>query len=497
MPIVHGKDKIRRIIKERLEIKQQELMNTVSGKEGKFLFVTLEAMNYLFGDTLIGKQIGEWTSYKLDVYGTIVCLKGILDTLLSEGFVFIEAVSTTEFIEILRSLMEHFSIAKYSHLLRVQEKDGLKRVRVEENKIEDLRDKVFYEAMRRWVETAGSDPDWVNFYYTKYPKHRIETGKLIESEFKATYNLELEDLTKIDRYFQNICKNHLKAIREVSFPNTFPFLYIKKKKLLKDFVQFMNESEAKRWMKMLEYRAGGDLTKHPLVPLKLHGKKIYTLTHWIFVPSDSFWDAWVCDLLLESRESSAVGKWSEGYGKIFEKYLDKKLEKSNLRIMNTGKCRIRVTRYPEIPISFASRLGTYFEIDRILIKDKFCLLISCKAHDFLFDRKIQARDFFFPVEEMEKKVGQIINDMNKIYLKADCIATNSRILRDLGIEGKILIPIVLTSRTEPMGVEEVREYYGPFLQFPEVLTLTVQCFLEFLKNLPNSITHGKSRYFST
>lgn len=472
-------------------------MNTVSGKEGKFLFVTLEALNYLFGGTLIGEKIGEWASFKLDVYGTIVCLKEILDTILSEDFVFIEAVSTTEFIEILRFLIEHFSIAKYSHLLRVQERYGLKRVRVEEDKIEDLRDKAFYEAMRRWVETAGSGPDWVNFYYTNYPKHRIKTGKLIESEFKATYNLELEDLTKIDRYFQNICENHLKAIREVSFPKTFPFLHIKKKKLLKDFAQFMNESEAKRWMKMLEYRAGGDLVKHPLIPLKLHGKKIYTLMHWIFVPSDSFWGAWVCDLLLESRESSAVGKWSEGYGKIFEKYLDKKLEKSNLQIRNTGECRIRVTKYPEIPISFVSRLGTYFEIDRILIKDKFCFLISCKAHDFLYDRKIQARDFFFPVEEIEKKVGQNIDDMNKIYLKVECIATNSRILRDLGIEEKILIPIVLTSRTEPMGVEEIREYYRKFLQFPEVSTLTVQRFFEFLKNLPNSITYGKLRYFST
>lgn len=497
MSIVHGKHEIRRIIKERLERERQSLRNRVSGKEGNFLFVTLEAMNYLFGATLIGKKIGEWASYKMDVYKVIVCLKGILDVILSSGFQSIEAPSEVEFRDMLKSITEHFTIAKYSHLLEIQNTSGIESARVDEEGIEDLRDKEFYEAIKLWVNNAGSDPDWVNFYFTNYPQHRVETGKLIETEFRARYNLKLQNLTNIDAYFQRVCENHLKAIKDVSSSRGFPFLYIKKKRLFRDFARHMGEIKTKRWLKLLEYRVGEDIVKHPLIPLKLHGKKIYTLMHWVFVPSNAFWGAWVSDLLLENRSSKAFGKWSHGYGKIFEKYVDTKLKQSTLQIKNLRKHTISRSKYPEISQHLSSLRKASFEIDRIFLRDKFCFIASCKAHDFLYDRKIQMRDFFFPAEEIEKKVDRNLEDMHEINLEAECIASNPRILRDIGMEGKILIPIVLTSRLEPMGVEEVREYYRKFLRFPEVPLLTMQRFFRFLESLQNLIANKKLGYFLT
>jgi hypothetical protein len=496
MPIVYGKDEIRKIIKERLERDKQSLMKTVAGKEGKFLFVALEAMNYLFGSTLIGKKIGEWASYKLDVYNVIVSLKEILDVILTSGFHRIEAPSEIEFGNMLKSMIDHFTIAKYSHLLKVQDKYGIESAMIEEDRIEDLRDKEFYEAVKLWVNDAGSDPDWVNFYYTNYPEHRIETGKLIEDEFVARHSLGLHDLTNIDTYLQRVCENHLKAIEE-SKPKGYPFLYIKKKKLFRDFSQGMGGATTTRWLKLLEYRAGEDLVKYPLVPLKLYGKKIYTLMCWIFVPSNAFWGAWVSDLLLERRSSKAFGKWSSGYGRIFEEYIDEKLKQSTLKIKNLGKRTVNRAKYPEIFQHLSELRKTSFEIDRIFLKGNFCFISSCKAHDFLYDRKIQTRDFFFPSEEIEKKVDLNLQDMHEISMETECIASSQRILRDLGIEGTTLIPIVLTSRLEPMGVEEVREYYRRSLPFRDVPTLTIQRFFEFLQNLPNLIANKKLEYFQT
>jgi hypothetical protein len=495
MPVVYGREKIRRIIEERLEREKQNLGKTIAAKEGKFLFVTLETMNYLFGSSLIGKKIGEWSSYKLEVHKVIVCLKEILDVILTNGFRNIEAPSEIEFTNMLEYLRDHFAIAKHSHLLQVQQKYGEESAMVKEDRVEDLRDKEFYEAIRHWVDNAGSDPDWVNFYYSNYPEHRIETGNLIEKEFTQRYDLELRDLTNIDAYFQHVCENHLKTIKETQFPKGYPFLYIKKKKLFRDFSQHMSKATTNRWLKLLEYKIGEDLVKYPLIPLKLHGKKIYALVHWVFVPSNAFWGAWVSDLLLEMRGSRAYGKWSSGYGMIFEKYIDAKLGRSSFEIKNLGKRKIDATKYPEALRHFSDLRKTSFEIDRIFLKGDFCFVASCKAHDFLYDRKIQTRDFFFPTKEIEKKVDQNLKDMNEIYINTKFIASSQRILSDIRAHCTTLVPIVLTSRVEPMSVEEVRAYYRRSLQFHNVPTLTIQHFFKLLPNLSNLIAGKKLEFF--
>jgi len=109
--------------------------------------------------------------------------------------------------------------------------------------------------------------------------------------------------------------------------------------------------------------------------------------------------------------------------------------------------------------------------------------VSCKAQDFLYDRKIWRRDLYFPKTEVEDKVKQDIEAMSEISIEADCIASCKSLREKLELLGSSFKPIVVTSRVEPMGIPQIRDYYSKSVQFPDVPVLTVQEFVELLREV--------------
>lgn len=480
---MHDYEIIEKAIERLLDSEKIKLKAKMFDRKAKFLFVVLESLNYFFGGKLKTELIGDFTRINIEQYRVIVSLRAILDTILENGVSAVQWTSREEFPEILRILTDHLNLGVLMHQLYVQRTYPAYEAKIENGRVEDTKDKEFYEAVQHWVNVAGADPAWTNWYFNNYRKHRDETGKLLEREFPKVYGLKLSDLTDISNYLQKICEEHLKSIA-ITPPtsDSMPFLHIKRKKIRGIFESKMTKREATKWIKMLEYKKGRDPAKHPLIPVKLQGKKIYTLMTWVFTPSNSFWGAWVSDLLLARPELSARGKWAEGYGKVFQRYVDEKVTQSKLPVENIGSRKISIAEYPEIePWTKLLRRKQGFEIDRFFLSGNTLFIVFCKARDFLYDRKIWRRDVFFPNQEIEKKVEQNIEDMNEIYIEADCIASCKRIREKLTLPGKTFIPIVLTSRMEPMGVPEVRTYYSKKINFPNVPVLTIEKFIELLK----------------
>ena len=200
-------------------------------------------------------------------------------------------------------------------------------------------------------------------------------------------------------------------------------------------------------------------------------------------------------MLLEHLELSTRGKWAEGYGRVFRLYVEDKVRKANLPVKNHGGRKIEISKHPGIePWLNKLKKERRFQVDRFIQREDLLFVISCKARDFLYDRKIRRRDFFFSIRAVEARIRQDIEDMGEIFIETDCIASCDRVRKDLELDGSMFVPIVLTSRLEPMGVKEVRDYYSDKLKFPDVPMLMIEDFIEILRDPRKKIADGTLLY---
>lgn len=482
MPVVKGREKIQQTIEEMLADAKNKLMQRMASSEAKFLFVILESMSYYFGSTLISRMRGDYAYLDLDSFRAVQCLKALLDAVIETGFVRVQACESHEFTEILEALPQYFDIAYYSRLLKIQLNWGSDVALIEQGKITDLNGDEFYGAIRPWVNSASSDPDWMNWYFAHYPAHRNQAYQTLRSEFLKKGGLDLNDLTAISDHLENVCKGHVEKVGAAHHSTKrWPLLWIKMKRLRRIFAKHMDEARASRWLRELQYKPGQSIYKRPLIRLKKCGKDIVVIPFWVFYPSNWFWGSRITTVMDESRRSAAWGTWSRGYGLAFEKYLDDVLKHEVPNVINMGKRRFNVAEYPEIQACSGMQRKTEFEVDRVLAKDGVVFVVSCKARDFLFDNKLLLRDLFFPAEEIERRVDANIEHLNEVSYEAKCLESNSRISLSMGLRSTKVIPVVVTSHPEPLSVSGVRDYFLRIRNFPDVQMLTVSAFAKFLE----------------
>ena len=492
--IVRGKENIENIIKSQLNKEKESLREDIRGWEGKFLFMLLWVMNDFYGPA----------SFKgATFYQVILCLKGILDTVLEYKISKISAPADDEFETTFKSFfdisLKYFGIAPLHKKLEITQSENVKEIVIENGKIKDLEDPKLYEAVGKWIDISSSDPEWVDWYFTNHPADRQKAGKFLKNEFEEVYGLELRDLINIDEYLGRVSDQRIKSISTVTIPqDMYLFLHIKRKRLFHEFSKNMSKDKAKGWIEVLEYIPWADLRKQPLVPLKANGKKIYTMMYWFFAPSNKFFDAWISPLML--GDTKTAGKMRQSYGRVFELYVDEKLK--NAKVMgfkNHGGRKIKSSDSPEIR-PYLDRLPKQtqgFQVDKILTKEDIAFVVSCKARDFAFQRKIGKRDFFIPLSETKEQISRNEEDLKEIYIEAECIAANPAIIKGDDIElknQKYIVPILLTSRIEPLGVENVK---GFFLEDEEIKKIPVTTIPEFINLLrePTLSTIDRVKYF--
>ena len=486
MHFVRGEKKVRETIKKQLDSEKEKFTKTAKKREAKFLFVILESLNYLVGGKLLVEQDGWIDRIDIPTYQLILSLRAMLDIILRRRVSAVQMVSKEEFLEILLILKEHLRIGVLSHMLYIQDTSPVREIKIEDDVIAELQDEdsiAFYQALESWVTVAGVDSNWINWYFGRFQEKRAKVGILLRKGFKKIYGLELLNLKNISEYFRGVSEDHLKTMKWSV--ESIPFLYVKRKTLQRDFSKYMDRSDTREWFGLLEYRPGRDLLKAPLIPVNVRGVKAYTLMTWVFTPSNHFWAAWITDLLLENPKLSARGKWADQYGRAFQSYLDEKLVESKLPITNLGSRKISVLNYPDIqPWLSKLQRKAGFEVDRLIRCYDTVYVVSCKARDFLYDRKVTRRDLFFPKKELERRVKQNLKDMTEIRIEASCIESCLEMRKAFQLMGVRITPILLTSMREPLSIPEVRSYYSKRrgVKFPEVHILTIQQFIELIKH---------------
>lgn len=493
--LIRGKENIENVIISQLKKEKESLRKEIRGWEGKFLFMTLWVMNYIYGHISFKRVNEAYTACNLTSYRVVLCLKGILDTILEFKISRIKAPVAEEFERVFKSFFNvsrrYFGIAPLHRKLEITQSEDIQKIIIENGEIKDLEDPKLYEILGKWIDKSSSDPEWTNWYSTHYPADRHKAGKFLEKEFKEMYGLELQDLEIIYKYFEQVSKQCIYSLSTISLP----FIHIERKKLFKDLSKIIGKYKAKKWIEVIEYRPWGDFRKRPLISLKSNGKRIYALIYWIFTPSNAFFEAWTCSLMLGGAKTA--GKMRQSYGKVFQLYVDEKLKNAEIMgLKNHGGRLIKASDFPEIRpwLDRLPKQTEAFQVDKILTKEDLCFVVSCKARDFAFQRKIMGRNFFFPLSEMKEQITQNEEDLNEIYVEAECIAVNPKIIDWIGLKKpKYVVPILLTSRIEPLGIKDVKEYFLKNEEIKKVPVITITELINLLKE-PYTIL---DKYFST
>jgi len=451
------------------------LRKRVEGVEGKALAITLEALQ-VYGSNLTIESVGNsFIRTSTDLHFGLRAFRFILDALLEMGYRNIEPFSDSDFWSIFPKHLASLDLAKYANLLDIQRTYPARKATVDKDEIHDMEDEGFYNAVRRWVDNASSDPEYENWYYGRH-KHGVELRLILEQEFKDTFKLDLTDLDNINAYLERLSLDYVNKGRPTLFP-------LKLCKEIRDvFSKNMSKTRCIAWLRELEYRPGRSLYKSPLIPLISHGRNVYYIACWSFTPSDHFYNYWISEVLLKP-ESKAAKIWGQKYGDAFEKYVSKVVAEANLPVRDLGSLAVSRVEHPEISEWLDRMRKDGFEVDRIFLTSKTAYIVSCKA-DFILDRKLAIRDLFFPTKDTKAKISKNIFDMREIFYETECIRAHPSIVEDRThelLEGKTIQPILVTNRLQPIEVPEVREYYARLERFPDVPVKTTKEFVSILR----------------
>jgi hypothetical protein len=473
---IKGSPEIEKTINEFLSESKIKFYRKVSGREEKALYIILDALG-VYGAKSVSTIVGSsYTRINVDFFKALIGFKAILDSLLERGVSSIEPPNSLEFYNLFDCILASLNIAKYANLLNIQRSFQTNEAEIENGEVRDTREKAFYDAMQMWVDKASAEPDWENWYFDDYSRDGKSVNTLLEHEFRSLYKLELSDLKNISDYFEALSGDYI-------FQGS-PTLPLKGRwEVQQAFIKNMDKKRATMWLKELEYAPGKSLFRSPLIPLVVSGKNVYYIAVWAFKPSNHFFNYWISEVLIQ-RDSEAAGVWGQKYGDSFERYLSFRLKEADSCALDLGSLAVTREQYPEI-IPWLDKMKKQggFQIDRVVARGDKVHLVSCKA-DFVLDRKLSVRDLFFPVEEFEKRCLKNIGDMNEINIEAECVRENFQVFdkqRMEAIQGKALLPTMVTSRTQPMAIPRIRSYYSKLKSVPDVRLFTAKEFVEHLK----------------
>lgn len=312
---------------------------------------------------------------------------------------------------------------------------------------------------QEYVDKASVGGDkaywWKWFFRELVGNERIVQA--LNNHCEREYGFGFYDLVNASLYFEDIVKSNTSIVR--------------KNEIRVMFTKNIRSYKADRLLRALTFDVGKDLYKSPLIPLK---GGYFLIAKWVFSLGMHF-DSWLKPII---EDTNISGMYFDFAGKIFEEYVEKKIEP----VVDTVRRNITITerKYPEIKpyLDEMSKEGK-FEIDIIATRGKFAFIVSCKGGKKELPKlRISSMWGEFSEREILNRIQDNKKNMWEILTECNYIASNSKISEDLGTQGKELVPIVIYSTVQPLSFSELRKYYNA----PNVVVSTPNELVEFIKN---------------
>ena len=334
-----------------------------------------------------------------------------------------------------------YKIGIWSYIL---ENKYVNKIIIEGEKVKpyyhEKRASIFQEYVDR-VAVDDGYARWLSWFYKRL-RSNYKLIEALDKYFEHKYGFKLNDLVYASIYLEGLAKNNR--------------IMIAKNEIHKVFSKNIRSGRAEKLLKELTFdKEGKDLCKSPLIPLK---RGYFLIAKWVFMFETHF-EAWVRPAI-ENKE--IYGIYSDFIGKTFEKYVKSLIEP----LVDIVQSNVTITqkKYPEIKPwlnKFRPKKKEVFEIDIIAVRGKSAFLISCKGGKKELP-KLQISKLWaeFPEKEIADRIKDNKSDIEEIWVEYECITSNSRIIKDLGLEKKELVPVIIYSTAQPLSLEKVRASYN-------------------------------------
>ena len=315
--------------------------------------------------------------------------------------------------------------------------------------------------------SVGGDKAYWWGWFSKKLGGNEQIKKTLNDYCEREYKFGFYDLVNASLYFEDIVKNNTPIVP--------------KNEIHAMFTKNLRSYKAVRLLKELTFDVGKDLYKSPLIPLK---GGYFLIAKWVFSLGMHF-DSWLKPLI---EDTNVSGMYFDFAGNIFEEYVEKKVEP----VVDVIRRNITITerKYPEIK-PYLDEMGKRgkFEIDIIAARGKFAFIISCKGGKKELPKlRISRMWGEFSEHEILDRIKDNKRNMWEVFTECNCIAPNSKISEDLGIQGKELVPIVIYSTVQPLSLLELKKHYNA----PNVAVLTPNELEGFIKNSSSPVLGSPS-----
>jgi hypothetical protein len=384
----------------------------------------------------------------------------------------------------------------------------------------------FYVALTEVMTKLGADLGWRKWFTEQI--HHPRWGQiepLYNQAFQQYYELQASDFVTLEAYFRSVAQSHSERVTllqipqlesnklNIDLPMGFPqamnivlgilqgampaekiprFTPLAlREQVLADLQSKMRngKEKAQKWLEVFEYHPGRDILRHPIIPLIENGQRIYALLPWAFYPAQICGEQWDGELFFKLRKpqnkwAKTIGQW---YGDGFRKYVVETLRAIGIVDLFIER-RISRTEFGDQLAPWLKRLSKInnkvhkneFRPDIILQKGDMALVISCKAEDLYFDYWLLHNYLSMPASKIRETIEKNISALKEVSVWGECIASTESIQQHLGICAKRVLPILVTSRKEPVGSPALRRYLAQREAIPAVPAVTVDELREFI-----------------
>lgn len=446
---IKGREKVITVAKDKINFLMKEIENLIKGAESEYLFYLVYNLQNLLAARATKRKIDEHyfvhdIKWFRATNGLTLALNRLLPKFLPLKHVLMLNVKKFEKTfegNLLHLLDTCYKMGVWSYIL---ENKYVDRIAIENGEVKPYYNKRHSSIFQEYVNKVAVDEGyahWLSWFYNRLREnHKLINA--LDTYFQRNYKFTFDDIVTSSSYLGRLTESD-KVI-------------ISRNEVHRVFSENIRSGRAETLLKELTFDdVGKDLYRSPLIPLK---GGYFLIAKWVFSLRMHF-EAWVRPAI-ESVE--IYGIYSDFIGKIFEEYV-KDLIKP---LVDTVQSNIKITRekYPDIKDEF--------EVDILAVKGELAFLISCKGGKKELP-KLQISKMWaeFPEEEIKYRVRENKKEIKEMKVEYEYITLNKRIVKDLGLEGKRITPLLVYSTVQPLSLKKLREAYNVH---PLVLIVSAQ-----------------------
>ncbi len=333
----------------------------------------------------------------------------------------------------------------------------------------------YRNARDTWLNNSIRNSDWESYFFGNPENDLANFSQDIADDFVDLHGFRVAHLNWIRDLLNLLYQMGNPITVQVSAP--FQFDYFGRfvtlpRDYIREYIKIkynnLTEAQVDSFLDSLVYKGGYLPTRKPFFKIGTESSPNYFV--WTSVPV--FITSWVFDVM----KDGAIGT---KYGDTFDEYVRKRIRDNTSLVVHPTDLNIAKTRYSDMAQAFARYKRQSVQIDGLAWDNTRVYVISCKAHDMMFDEKIEARLLISPYSDFYSRAWRNYKEILEVCMWVDILQSSQEFSSHFNLGQKPLIPVIITPRPDPFQFTEVRDWFSslrPSLVIPDCEVFAISDF---------------------